>query len=103
MPIIREDETEKLLAFVDLAVPGGCNEVWLAGSRARGDARPDSDWDVVAFTPYGDPRSEKLFCSNQLGNMPEGTVIQLVIAHPNHWSDPRPYMVGVRDYGIRLR
>jgi uncharacterized protein len=25
-------------------------EVWLFGSRARGDHRPDSDWDIVALS-----------------------------------------------------
>lgn len=26
-------------------------EVWLYGSRARGTAREDSDWDVLVLTP----------------------------------------------------
>lgn len=26
-------------------------EIWLFGSRARGDARPDSDWDVFVVVP----------------------------------------------------
>lgn len=26
-------------------------EVWLFGSRARGDERPDSDWDILAIIP----------------------------------------------------
>jgi predicted nucleotidyltransferase len=26
-------------------------QVWLFGSRARGDARPDSDWDFMAILP----------------------------------------------------
>ncbi len=25
-------------------------EIWLFGSRARGDSRPDSDWDFLIFT-----------------------------------------------------
>ena len=28
-------------------------EFWLFGSRARGDARPDSDWDVLAVVSDG--------------------------------------------------
>lgn len=26
-------------------------EIWLFGSRARGTARPDSDWDLLAIVP----------------------------------------------------
>lgn len=26
-------------------------EIWLFGSRARGDNRPDSDWDLLAVVP----------------------------------------------------
>jgi predicted nucleotidyltransferase len=26
-------------------------QIWLFGSRARGDARPDSDWDLLAIVP----------------------------------------------------
>lgn len=29
----------------------GATEIWLFGSRARGDFRPDSDWDLVAVLP----------------------------------------------------
>lgn len=30
-------------------------EVWVFGSRARGDHRPDSDWDVFIVVPDGTP------------------------------------------------
>jgi predicted nucleotidyltransferase len=30
-------------------------ELWLFGSRARGDAREDSDWDVLAVLPDNSP------------------------------------------------
>lgn len=32
-------------------------EIWLFGSRARGTARPDSDWDLLAVVP-DDARAE---------------------------------------------
>ncbi|WRH64360.1 MAG: nucleotidyltransferase domain-containing protein [Fuscovulum sp.] len=32
-------------------------EVWLFGSRARGDHRPDSDWDILAILPDTSPES----------------------------------------------
>lgn len=32
-------------------LPKGSN-LWLYGSRARGDNRSDSDWDLLVFTPF---------------------------------------------------
>jgi len=33
----------------EVALPGRIARVMLYGSRVRGDARPDSDWDVAVF------------------------------------------------------
>lgn len=33
----------------------GAEEVWLFGSRARGDHHPDSDWDLLAILPDDAP------------------------------------------------
>ena len=44
--------TTRLRAFrrdVQQALPGKVTQVVLFGSRARGDARPDSDYDVAVF------------------------------------------------------
>lgn len=32
-------------------------EIWLFGSRARGNARPESDWDLMAVLPDDAPDS----------------------------------------------
>jgi predicted nucleotidyltransferase len=37
----------------EAALPGRIAKVVLIGSRARGDARPDSDWDIVVFVTGG--------------------------------------------------
>jgi hypothetical protein len=95
--------TSLILSFVDTIVPGPCNDVWLVGSRAEGTARPDSDWDVVAFTPDMSPDPRKLFCSNQVSEIASGIKVELVIAHPCHKNDPRRYMAGMRKFGIKLR
>lgn len=79
-----------ILEFVDSVVPDE-SEVWLTGSRVRGDARPDSDWDVVAFTGSASTDPRDLFIKqNQVSDfLIDGGPIQLVIAHPIHWEDGR--------------
>lgn len=37
---------EKIKGVADNVLPAG-STVWLYGSRARGDANPDSDWDLL--------------------------------------------------------
>jgi predicted nucleotidyltransferase len=42
-------------------------QVWLFGSRARGDHRPDSDWDLFVIVPDDTPKEEiDLFAAWQL-------------------------------------
>ncbi len=43
------DDIELLMKLKDLAaqLAGSVSDVILFGSRARGDARPDSDWDLL--------------------------------------------------------
>ena len=41
-------------------------EVWLFGSRARGDARPDSDWDFLMLTDKPVDRQFKRQVRDQL-------------------------------------
>lgn len=100
---LSEEHKSQILAFVDSVVPGPRQEVWLVGSRAQGTAREDSDWDVIAFTPDMSPDPRKLFCSDQTKEIEPGVVVELVIAHPDHKRDPRPYMAGWREFGIKLR
>jgi hypothetical protein len=100
---VSEERKSQILAFVDSVVPGPSQDVWLVGSRAQGTARENSDWDVIAFTPDMSPDPHKLFSSNQTREIAPGFVIELVIAHPDHKNDPRPYMAGWREFGIKLR
>lgn len=75
--------------------------MWLGGSRARGTPRPDSDWDVVAFSKHHPTSPADLFKSNQTSDFTlEGGPIELVMAHPDHWNDPR---LDLGRSGLRLR
>ena len=54
--LLSEDATARLLAFkrdVVRALPGSVEDVVLFGSRARGDAQEDSDYDVAVLLRDG--------------------------------------------------
>lgn len=97
-PNIKRD----ILIAVDTALPAGSESIWLTGSRVRGDTRPNSDWDVIAFHPDAPRELNELFCANRILHF-SGGVIELVFAHPSHWNDTRPYVVELRKIGVRLR
>jgi Nucleotidyltransferase domain len=95
---------EEIFRFVDQVVPPGCVSVWLCGSRAKGSARPDSDWDVVAFHPDGPRNREEIFVrGTQDKEHSQGGNIQLVIAHPDFWHDLGQYFSDLRVFGLWLR
>lgn len=44
-----------LARIVDVIHP---DQIWLFGSRAQGEARADSDWDLMAILPDGAPEQD---------------------------------------------
>ena len=104
-PLISDGIRQIILEFVDSTVrPEATESVWLTGSRARGNARADSDWDVVVFNRNALKAPEDLFKSNYISAFKiDGGVIELVIAHPDHREDARQYMTECRRSGVQLR
>ena len=74
--------------------------VILCGSRARGNHRPDSDWDVVVllrearFTRPGLVKKKMV--------TPDGNQVAIVSATEEDLNDPGRYMTDCRKWGIEL-
>lgn len=64
-------------------------EVWLFGSRARGDARPDSDWDFLILTEKPVDRVYKRTMRDHLFyiGLASGQVIGTTIQNRHDWED----------------
>jgi uncharacterized protein len=81
-------------------------EVWLFGSRARGDAREDSDWDFLIFTEQDLSDGRRWIFSDQLNDVGLGSeAIISTIVWPK--QDRKRYAVtdlylNVMDEGIQL-
>jgi|SRR5580658_11103432 predicted nucleotidyltransferase len=82
--IVSPDAAARLLAFrhaVSVALPGAVHDVVLFGSRARGDARPDSDYDVAVL--LADDLAEDRSVRSRLADVAwehvvEGNIIQAI-------------------------
>lgn len=81
------------------------DRVVLFGSRARGDARPDSDYDVAVFLRDMDDRGLELHRLADLGTDIIGETGEFVHAMPYRagaYNERTPLMLGIRTDGIDL-
>jgi len=66
-------------------------QIFLFGSRARGDFRPDSDYDVLAIVPHNLSQKERLrlssHCRQRLAQM--GVDADVFVKSPHEVSDYR--------------
>lgn len=81
--------------------------VVLFGSRARGDARPDSDWDVAVFLRRGADDWYTLRTLSEIavrvGDCREGMFIQPVMLDPAITNRSIELRRHIREEGIELR
>ena len=83
-------------------------EIYLYGSRARGDNRKDSDWDILVITPQEkitfDYESELRDPIIEL-ELDSGEIISLLVYSKNDWIGKQavsPLFTNVSKEGIRI-
>lgn len=102
----RETLLRRIKETVVALSPGA--EVILYGSRARGDAQPDSDWDVLILTEEDITRPEIETIADALYDieLDTGTVIVPIVRSRSEWNTPlrkaTPFHKNVTQEGVRL-
>jgi len=84
------------------ALPGRVVRVILYGSRARGDARPDSDWDVAVFLASA-PTSEESDVLSDIGfdlMMEYGQHVQTVPIDENRSPEYSSFVSNIQREGL---
>jgi predicted nucleotidyltransferase len=82
-------------------------EVILYGSRARGDDRPDSDWDILILTDYPvDLNKERVFRDNLYDlELETGEPFSVFVYSKNDWTSKQritPFYNNVIREGIKI-
>ena len=82
-------------------------EVILYGSRARGDERSESDWDVLVLTKYDvDLKAERRFRDNLYDlELESGEAVSVFVYSKNDWQTRQrisPFYQSVTQEGIQI-
>ncbi|MCI0467803.1 MAG: nucleotidyltransferase domain-containing protein [Beijerinckiaceae bacterium] len=96
---------KRFRAAVDEIYGARVERVVLFGSRARGDAQPDSDYDVAVFLRDMPDRFEELYRLADLSTEildETGEFIQALPYRAGAYNEPTPLMHEIRADGIDL-
>ncbi len=82
-------------------------EVILYGSRARGDARKDSDWDILILTNYSaNPATERTFRDKLYDlELETGEAFSVFVYSKNDWQTKQkitPFYFNVINEGVSI-
>jgi len=82
-------------------------DVILYGSRARGDERPDSDWDILVLTDYSvDLTTERKFRDKLYDlELETGEPLSIFFYSKNDWQTKQritPFYENVTQEGVRI-
>lgn len=82
-------------------------EIILYGSRARGDERADSDWDILVLTDYlVDLKKEQVFRDNLYDlELETGELFSIFVYSKSNWDKNQritPFYYNVIQEGIKL-
>ncbi len=105
MPHTRTEILSRIRETVTTLDPTA--EVWLFGSRARGDAREDSDWDVLVLTDKNvDYNVEKQFIHEIYEvELDVEEAISVLVYNKLIWQEKysvTPLFNNIRNEGMRL-
>jgi predicted nucleotidyltransferase len=88
---------------VEAAFPGRVRDVALFGSRARGDANAESDWDVAVFIDGFDRRTEsRKLVGTTIRLRFAGRMISAVDIRTDRIGTGRPLLDTIGRYGIQI-
>jgi uncharacterized protein len=102
---IHDPVLARFRAALDAMYGNQIERVVLFGSRARGDARPDSDYDVAVFLSNMSDRFAELYRLADLSTEILGDTGEFVHAMPYRagaYNERTPLMLGIRADGIDL-
>ena len=82
-------------------------DIILYGSRARGDERPDSDWDILVLTDYSvDLITERKFRDKLYDlELETGEPLSIFVYSKNDWQTKQritPFYENVTQEGVRI-